>query len=191
MISLQYLTSKWKSIALRYRKLATEYPRIPRHCFATLQRENLQRVFLLDISIVKYSSMEETITKKKWKPKRKEEKEKRKEEEKIWMEKPISWSRFEGNSSFNATRFIGESFNRTEFIIPRAKVCGNRKAPNTQMGFVGRFPVGNPKVSGFKFQLAILGQAECFGFAVFPRPPSNNDSRHTANFTTYRPNFII
>lgn len=83
-------------------------------------------------------------------------------------EKPISWSRFEGNSSFNATRFIGESFNRTEFIIPRAKVCGNRKAPNTQMGFVGRFPVGNPKVSGFKFQLAILGQAECFGFAVFP-----------------------
>lgn len=39
MISLQYLTSKWKSIALRYRKLATGYPRIPRHCFATLQRE--------------------------------------------------------------------------------------------------------------------------------------------------------
>lgn len=189
MISLQYLTSKWKSIALRYRKLATGYP------VTVLQRykgkQNLQRVFLLDISIVKYSSMEETITKKKWKPKRKEEKEKRKEEEKIWMEKPISWSRFEGNSSFNATRFIGESFNRTEFIIPRAKVCGNRKAPNTQMGFVGRFPVGNPKVSGFKFQLAILGQAECFGFAVFPRPPSNNDSRHTANFTTYRPNFII
>lgn len=83
-------------------------------------------------------------------------------------EKPVSWSRFEGNSSFNATRFIGESFNRTEFIIPRAKVCGNRKAPNTQMGFVGRFPVGNPKVSGFKFQLVILGQAECFEFAVFP-----------------------
>lgn len=193
MISLQYLTSKWKSIALRYRKLATGYPRIPRHCFATLQRETKFATCIpfgyLDRKI--FIDGGNDNKKKKWKPKRKEEKEKRKEEEKIWMEKPISWSRFEGNSSFNATRFIGESFNRTEFIIPRAKVCGNRKAPNTQMGFVGRFPVGNPKVSGFKFQLAILGQTECFGFAVFPRPPSNNDSRHTANFTTYRPNFII
>lgn len=65
--------------------------------------------------------------------------------------KPAYRVGFEENSSFNATRFIDESFNRTEFIISWAKVCGNRKAPNTQMGFVGRFPVGNPKVSGFKF----------------------------------------
>lgn len=154
--------------------------RMPRYPAIVSQRykgkQNLQRVFLSDISIVKYSSMEEAIQKEKRKKKKmkneKEKKEKEKEKKKkIWMEqreKPVSWSRFEGNSSFNATRFIGESFNRTEFIIPRAKVCGNRKAPNTQMGFVGRFPVGNPKVSGFKFQLVILGQAECFGFAVFP-----------------------
>lgn len=31
-----------------------------------------------------------------------------------------------------------------------------------------------------------------FRICSFPSPsPSNNDSRHTANFTTYRPNFII
>lgn len=102
-------------------------------------------------------------------------------------------ARFEGNSSFNRARFIGESFNRAEFIIARAKVYGNRKAPNTQMGFVGRFPVGSPKVSGFKFQLAVPGQAECFGICSFslappPFPPPLSPCATTirvtpANFT--------
>ena len=99
--------------------------------------------------------------------------------------------RFEGNSSFNAAGFIGESFNRTEFIIARAKVHGNRKAPNTQMGFVGRFPVGSPKVSGFKFQLAVPGQAECFGFVASPLLPPARQRFASHRRTLQRRNFII
>lgn len=44
-------------------------------------KQNLQRVFLSDISIVKYSSMEEAIQKEKKKEKRKGEKGERKGEE--------------------------------------------------------------------------------------------------------------
>lgn len=50
-------------------------------------------------------------------------------------------------------------------------MCSNRKALDTEMGFVGRFPVGNPKVSGFKFQPAVPAwRSECFGFSVFMLP---------------------
>lgn len=79
--------------------------------------------------------------------------------------------KFRENYHVNAIRFIGGPFNGIGFIISRARVCGNRKATDTEMSFVGRFPAGNPKVSGFKFQPSVPAwRTECFGFSVFMLP---------------------